>query len=110
MCDNSDIIFMVHTRRHRRPVHSPCLFLFGQLCFDTCARKSSLYMGLLKGNECGCGEDPSFLATDKADGVCDAPCPGDEVQTCGGALAYDLFELMDDDTNDDVAGDGACVD
>ena len=65
-------------------------------------------MGLLKGNECGCGEDPSFLASDKADGVCDEPCPGDNVQTCGGALAYDLFELMDD-VADDPIDEGASV-
>ncbi|CAN0503179.1 unnamed protein product, partial [Laminaria digitata] len=62
-----------------------------QLCFQTCAASSSLYMGLLKGNECGCGDDPNFLASDKTDGVCDDNCAGDALQTCGGALAYDLF-------------------
>ena len=32
-----------------------------QLCFETCAAKSSVYFALFKGSACACGDDEGFL-------------------------------------------------
>ncbi|CAN0322087.1 unnamed protein product, partial [Hapterophycus canaliculatus] len=66
-----------------------------QVCFEKCAAESALYFGLLEGDVCGCGDDHTFLAEGRMDGICDLPCAGDETETCGAETDYDLFELFD---------------
>ncbi|CAN0356729.1 unnamed protein product, partial [Hapterophycus canaliculatus] len=61
------------------------------MCSERCAAESALYLGLLGGNFCGCGDDPTFLDADLTEAVCAEPCTGDASQMCGGYGAYDLF-------------------
>ncbi|CAM9254613.1 unnamed protein product, partial [Hapterophycus canaliculatus] len=54
----------------------------------------ALYFGLLEGNLCGCGDEPTFLAADRVEAVCDSPCSGDESETCGGGKECDLYQIF----------------
>lgn len=62
-----------------------------------------MFMGISKGNLCGCGVDAYFIAFAGKAGVCDVPCAGDDDQTCGGDVTYEHFRLVDNDIglNDD---------
>lgn len=66
------------------------------MCFEHCVAESALYLGLLGGNLCGCGDDATFLDVIVGEGVCAEPCGGDASEMCGGERAYDLYELIDE--------------
>lgn len=64
-----------------------------QSCFATCSNESALYMGLIGGNECACGNDESFLSSNKTEGSCTSACQGDAEQICGGSLEFSLYSI-----------------
>lgn len=70
-----------------------------QLCYSQCASEYALYFGLLEGIICGCGNTDGFLSSEQEFGICDLSCGGSESETCGGALAYDLYQLEGIDLN-----------
>eukprot|EP00752_Nemacystus_decipiens_P003257 g3014.t1 len=67
-------------------------------CYEECVKKEGALYFAVWGDlrYCGCGESEAFLdATDKPDGECDLPCPGDNTETCGGEASYELYEILD---------------
>lgn len=42
---------------------------------------------------CGCGNTDGFLSSEQEFGTCDLSCGGSESETCGGALAYALYQI-----------------
>lgn len=63
------------------------------MCFERCAAQSALYVGLLEGNICGCGNDPAVLSDPGTEAVCDIACSGEADESCGGDAEYDLYDL-----------------
>ncbi|CAN0529564.1 unnamed protein product, partial [Scytosiphon promiscuus] len=66
-------------------------FAVTQLCFETCAAKSSLYFALFNGSVCACGDNQTFFTEEKETGYCDMPCSGNTSEMCGGDNDYDMF-------------------
>lgn len=67
-----------------------------QTCYEDCVTQSALYFAVLEGNVCACGDSAEFLeATAKPLGECDAACPGNGAETCGGFNSYNLYEILE---------------
>lgn len=75
-----------------------------QMCYEECISKGALYMGLIGGNQCSCGEDADYVGSDKTDGECDVTCAGED-SICGGMDSFDLYEFIE--TTETEITDGA---
>ena len=60
-------------------------------CLNTCSGKGHKYAGLQAGTECYCGDEPPPGEKLKPESECDAPCPGDSSQKCGGADRLQVY-------------------
>lgn len=77
----------------------------GQMCYEECISKGALYMGLIGGNKCSCGEDADYVDSDKTDGKCDVTCAGED-SICGGMDSFDLYEFIETTTETEITDGG----
>ncbi|KAL3447484.1 WSC domain-containing protein [Aspergillus insuetus] len=72
-------------------------------CQDACYRAAYQFAGVKGGNECWCSP---FVGGEWARNQkdCNLPCTGDEGEICGGEESVNVFEAVDDEEDESVAG------
>ena len=58
-------------------------------CRDSCGNYA--YFGLRNGNECYCGDDYSLPLDITFDAECSIECPGNRLESCGGAYRMNIW-------------------
>lgn len=63
-----------------------------KICYEFCRTMPDMgYFGLIGGRDCYC--TPFFKKTASGSDNCDLPCPGDQMQMCGGKEKSQLYEM-----------------
>lgn len=68
-----------------------------QACYKTCVTRGSIYFALFNSGYCYCGQ--SAPDGTQRGGSCNLSCNGYNQETCGGAQAYDVFNIYGDRSN-----------